>query len=82
MALRIPTLKNRTRPSSRPTFEIDRRPPAHRSAFDALFSELATARSHYEDLRTADAPVTERIDARERLNGLRASMAGHRNGRI
>ncbi len=82
MALRIPTLKNRTRPSGRPNVEIDRRPPEHRPVFDVLFDELSATRSHYEDLRVTEAPLPERIAARERLHALRASIAGHRNGRI
>lgn len=82
MALRIPYLKNRTRPSGRPAFEIDRRPPQHRPLFDALFDELVQTRSRYEDLRIADAPAVELIAARTRLHSLRASIAAHRDGRI
>ncbi len=82
MALRIPYLRNRTRPPGRPAFEIDRRPPQHRPVFDSLFDELVQTRLRYEDLRTADSSAIELIATRTRLHALRASIAAHRNGRI
>lgn len=46
--------------------------------FNTLFKELATARSHYEDLRRTDATFADRLEARQHLDDLRIQMGAVR----
>jgi hypothetical protein len=46
--------------------------------FDTLFTELAGARSRYEDLRRNGAAFGDRLDAKMRLDELRAQMGAMR----
>lgn len=43
--------------------------------FESTFKKLASARSRYEELRIAGAPIAQLVDARVELIGLRAEMA-------
>jgi hypothetical protein len=78
MALRIPTLKQRTRPAGRPGHAAESRPPQPKTDFDVLFEELLATRRNYEDLRMANASIADRAAALRELQLLRAAMASVR----
>ena len=82
MALRIPIIRNRTRPAGRPLSPAEHRPPEHRSRFEVLLSDLIEARARYEDLRISNAPAVGRIKAKDQLHSLRSAIAALRNGKI
>lgn len=50
--------------------------------FDTLFTELAAARSQYEDLRRNHGALGDRLDARMRLDELRAQMGAMRRSQM
>ncbi len=76
MALRIPTLKHRTRRAERSGNGAVL--PQRRPDFDVLFDELLATRRRYEELRIAGAPHSDRAEARTQLHLLRAAMASVR----
>ena len=61
----------------RPTFET-LRPEQRKPNFEVLFDDLLATRRLYEDLRLIAAPADDLINTRNKLHGLRASIAAER----
>lgn len=69
------TSNSTSRPANRPG--THRRPPTAKR-FDELLKELATARIRVEELRSHEAAVAERFEARLALDNARLEMARSR----
>lgn len=78
MALRIPTLKTRTRRTGDAGHVAEDLRPERRPDFDVMFDELLTTRRRYEDLRIAGGSRSDLAATRGELHLLRAAMASVR----